>query len=322
MPTLTLQYDEIRKVIDPDKVITAVEDIYGQFYRGAVGMPFPYHFEPTEDSVVHIKSAVRAGDQYVVKVASYFPGNPAKGLTSILGLVMLFDGSTGEPAILLFDNALLTHHRTAAAGAVGAKLLARPESASVLVVGVGTQGTLQVDYLLRVLPGIEAVTALARKQDAVDAYVRTQSEKHPGVRFRAARDLTEAGPQADIIITTTPSRRPVLMVEHVRPGTHVNAIGSDNPGKQELDPALLARAVYVTDSTAQCARNGELQHAIAAGLMTVDDVHAEIGAIVVGDRPGRTDAATITVFDSTGLGAQDLAIANLVYGECRGRGLC
>ena len=312
MPTLTLQYDEIAAAIEPDKVIEAVQDIYRQFYLGSVEMPFPYHFEPTEDSVVHIKSAVRAGDQYVVKVASYFPGNPGRGLTSILGLVMLFDGNTGEPAMVLFDNALLTHHRTAAAGAVGARLLARPDSESVLVVGVGTQGTLQIDYLLRV-SGIKTVLAYARKEQAVSAYLARQSEKHPGVEFRAAGDLAEACGQADIIVTTTPNREPILMADWINPGTHVTAIGSDNPGKQELDPALLKKAVYVTDSTEQCARNGELQHAMAARIMTEDDVHAEIGAIVAGDKPGRTDRENITVFDSTGLGAQDLAIVNLVY---------
>jgi ornithine cyclodeaminase len=197
--------------------------------------------------------------------------------------------------------------------------LARGDSKSVLVVGVGTQGTLQVDYLLRVMPGIESVVAYARKQEAVEAYVQAQLAKHPGVSFTSSRDLATAGEKADIIVTTTPSRRPILMVEHVRPGTHVNAIGSDNPGKQEIDPALLARAVYVTDSTAQCARNGELQHAKAAGLMSEDDVHAEIGAIIAGDRPGRTEGTSITIFDSTGLGAQDLAIANLVYDQCRNR---
>jgi ornithine cyclodeaminase/alanine dehydrogenase-like protein (mu-crystallin family) len=316
MSTLTLQYDEIAAVIDPGKVIEAIQDIYGQFYRGAVQMPFPYHFEPTDDSVVHIKSAVRSGDQYVVKIASYFPGNPSKGLTSILGLVMLFDGNTGEPAMVLFDNALLTHHRTAAAGAVGARLLARQDSTSALVVGVGTQGTLQIDYLLRVRD-IKTVTAYARKPEAVASYLAQQSKKHPGVDFRAATGLGEACREADIIVTTTPNREPLLMAGWIEPGTHVTAVGSDNPGKQELDPALLKKSLYVTDSTPQCAKNGELQHAIAAGVLTEADVHAEIGAIVVGDKPGRTDPESITVFDSTGLGAQDLAIVNLVYDSCR-----
>ena len=316
MPTLTLQYDEIAAAIEPGKVIDAIQDIYGQFYRGEVEMPFPYHFEPTAESVVHIKSAVRSGDRYVVKVASYFPGNPGKGLTSILGLVMLFDGNTGEPAVILFDNALLTHHRTAAAGAVGARLLARPDSKTALVVGVGTQGTLQIDYLLRVC-GIQTVLAYARKDDAVAEYLTRQSAKHPGVEFRAAGELAKACGQADIVVTTTPNRAPLLMAGWIGGGTHVTAVGSDNPGKQELDPALLKKAIYVTDSTAQCARNGELQHAKAAGVMTEDDVHAEIGAIVVGDKPGRTDPESITVFDSTGLGAQDLAIVNLVYESIR-----
>ena len=311
MPTLTLQYDEIAALIEPDKIIEAIQNIYGQFYLGAIEMPFPYHFEPTEESVVHVKSAVRSGNQYVVKVASYFPGNPNKGLTSILGLVMLFDGNTGKPEMVLFDNALLTHHRTAAAGAVGARLLARQDSKSALVVGVGTQGTLQIDYLLRVC-NIKTVLAYARKEDAVSDYLNKQSEKHTEVEFRAAMDLSEACGQADIIVTTTPSRRPILLVDWIQPGTHVNAIGSDNPGKHELDPALLKKAMYITDSTSQCAKNGELQHAKFVGIMDDGDVHAEIGAIVVGDKPGRTDEESITVFDSTGLGAQDLAIVNLV----------
>lgn len=314
--TLTLQYEEIAAVINPDKVIEAIQEVFGQFYRGEVQIPFPYHFEPTGESIVHIKSAVRVGDRYVVKVASYFPGNQAKGLTNILGLVMLFDGSTGRPAAVLFDNGLLTHHRTGAAGAIGARALARKESQSALVIGAGMQGTLQIDYLLRVR-SIKTVAVCDSDRAVADVYLKKQSEKHGGVEFRLAGDLGEECKKADIIVTATPSRQPIVMAEWILPGTHVTAIGSDNPGKQELDPALLKMAIYVTDSTPQCAKNGELQHAKAAGIMTEADVYAEIGAIVAGEKLGRMDPESITVFDSTGLGAQDLAIVNLVHESYR-----
>ncbi len=311
MPTRTLNYDEIASLVRPHEVIDAVEAAYSQFYSGAIDIPFPYHFEPSDDSIVHVKSAVRKGEKYVIKVASYFPGNQKKGLANFQGLVMLFDGTTGVPSIILFDNGLLTHHRTGAAGAVAAKHLSREESSVALVIGTGTQGKLQLDYLTRVRT-ISKV--LVRGEDAENSnrYIGQAGKKHPGIQFEPVSDLSQACGQADIIITATPSRAPILEADWVKPGTHINAIGSDNPGKQELPPQLLAKAVYVTDSTPQCASNGELQHAIAANVMAEDDVHAEIGAILSGASPGRTDPGSITIFDSTGLGAQDLAIAACV----------
>ncbi len=316
MPTRTLSYDEIASLIRPNEVIVAVEDAYRQFYSGSIDIPFPYHFEPSDDSIVHVKSAVRSGEKYVIKVVAYFPGNQEKGLANFQGLVMLFDGTTGVPSIIMFDNGLLTHHRTGAAGAVAARCLSREDSSVALVVGTGTQGSLQLDYLTRVRT-ISKV--LVRGEDAENSsqYIDRAKKKHAEIQFEPAADLSAACGRADIIVTATPSRAAILEADWVKPGTHINAIGSDNPGKQELAPELLRKAIYVTDSTPQCASNGELQHAIAANVMAEDDVHAEIGAILSGATPGRTERGSITVFDSTGLGAQDLAIAACVLRRSR-----
>jgi ornithine cyclodeaminase/alanine dehydrogenase-like protein (mu-crystallin family) len=229
---------------------------------------------------------------------------------------MLFDGTTGVPSIIMFDNGLLTHHRTGAAGAVAAKYLSREDSSVALIIGTGTQGRLQLDYLTRVR-ALSKVLVRDVDEESVNEYIGQAKKKHPEIQFESVPDLSAACGEADIIVTATPSRAPILEADWVKPGTHINAIGSDNPGKQELAPELLGNAIYVTDSTPQCARNGELQHAVAAGVMGENDVHCEIGAIVDGARPGRADPADVTIFDSTGLGAQDLAIANYVFESSR-----
>ena len=317
MRTITLEQNDIVFLIDHIdhmEVISVVEDAYTQFYAGLIDMPFPSHFEPAEGSLVHIKSAVQKGDRYVVKIASYFPQNESKGLTNLQGLVLLYDGKTGFPLAILLDNALLTHHRTAAAGAVGAEYLSRKNSTTVLIVGTGMQGKLQLDYLIHIR-GIKKALIHSRDKQRVSSYIDIMQVKHPEIQFERVSDLQTACGEADIIVTATPSREPIIKASWITQGTHITAIGSDNPGKQELDPALLQKGLYVTDSTTQCAKNGELQHAIRAGIMSEEEVYAEIGAITSKNKPRRTTDTQITIFDSTGLGAQDLAIAEFIFNK-------
>lgn len=310
MTTSTLHEDEIREMIEPAKVIPIIEQAFVDFYQGKIIVPFPSHFEPkSKEGVVHMKPA-SDDKQYVIKTASYFPGNEKKGLSNIQGSVTLYDAGTGFPLVVIFDNALLTHHRTAAAGAIGAKYLSRPESSRVFVVGAGTEGKLQIEYLQQVRE-ISEVGVFAREEEHKRAYVESMQRRFPNIKFFGANSIEEGCDGADIIVTTTPNKgSPLIQSAWVKEGVHINAIGSDGPGKQELDPNILARAIYVTDSTKQCEEKGELQHARVQDIVV--KVHAEIGAIIAGDKNGRIAPFEITVFDSTGLGAQDLAIAQWV----------
>lgn len=306
METQILHAHEIVPLIDPPRVIDAIAQAYQDFYRGKIQVPFPIQTAMPEGGAMHHKMA-QDGEIFVTKIASYAPGNAAKDLENIQGMMVVHDAVTGVPRAIYLDRALLTHHRTAAAGAVGARYLSRPDSRKVLMVGSGRQAELQLDYLRHVRPIEEVVVHSAHAENAA-AFVERMREQISSIQFSTRSSLEEAIAWADIIVTATPSRGILIPADSVVPGTHINAIGSDGPGKQELDPRLLVRARYVTDSTAQCAQKGELQHAIRDGLLTVEDVHAEMGAIVAGDKEGRTSPEQITIFDSTGLGAQDLGM--------------
>ena len=310
MKPVILHSDEIASHIDPHEVIDVISQTFVDFSQEEIQMPHPAHFSP-EGGIVHIKSAVRPNKSYAIKTAAIFLENANKGLSSIQGSITLYNGKTGEPAVFLLDNAMLTHHRTAAAGAVGAKFCSRKNSEVVVIIGTGTQARMQLEYLTYVRP-VTRVILYGRSQEHVEQCAADISAKHPDLYIEVSKDLQHSCLQADIIVSTTASRCPLVFANWIKPGTHINAVGSDNPGKQELDPYLLTKALYITDSTKQCAKNGELQHAIAKNICTENYVHAQIGEVISGTKSGRTSDECITIFDSTGLGAQDLAIAELI----------
>jgi ornithine cyclodeaminase/alanine dehydrogenase-like protein (mu-crystallin family) len=219
------------------------------------------------------------------------------------------------------DSASITALRTGAATAVAARHLARADARVVTVVGCGAQAETQLAALAAVLPLAQAFTVDLDAGRAAALAARAGATL--GLRAEPATDVASALGRSDVCVTCTPSRRALVAPADVRPGTFVAAVGADSQGKQELDPRLVASATLVVDVLEQCAEIGELQHALAAGLMTRGQVHAELADVVTGRRPGRTRADEITVFDSTGTGLQDLAAAVVVYEKARasGRGL-
>jgi alanine dehydrogenase len=261
----------------------------------------------------HVKAAGLVGERsyFAAKTNANFPDNPRRfGLPTIHGTVVLADAENGEP-LALMDSGSLTALRTAAATAVAARFLARRNSRVAVVVGCGAQGEVQVEAIARVLP-LERVWVLdaePARAERLAARARTSL----GIRVEAATDLHRVLQESDVCVTCTPSRQAFVFREAVAPGTFIAAVGADDHGKQELDPALLASSTLVVDVLEQCAEIGELQHVLAAGLMMREQVHAELGDVVAGRRPGRTRDDEITVFDSSGTALQDVAAAVVVY---------
>jgi ornithine cyclodeaminase len=248
-----------------------------------------------------------------VKIASGFYDNPSRGLPSGAGLMAVFDAATGLPVALLLDNGFLTDIRTGAAGAIAAEVLAPAAFDTVGVIGSGLQARHQVECL-RVVRRFTRIVAWGPDRAHLDAYVREM--RNAGYDAAAAGTPEAVCRAADVLVTATPARQPLVRAEWLRAGQHVTALGSDSPGKQELEAACLGRAdLVVVDRLTQCAAFGELRHALEAGLRP-DRVHAELGEIVAGVKAGRTSASQITIVDLTGVGFQDTAIASTAIALC------
>jgi ornithine cyclodeaminase len=318
-----LREPEIRELISYREAIGAVESAFADFSAGRAVMPGVINLDiDSNQGEVHVKSAyLKGGESYVIKVASGFYRNPARGLPVGNGVMLLFEAQTGRLRCILFDNGHITEMRTGAAGAVAAKYLARREAHRVGLVGSGSQARYQVRALLEVRP-IREVIVWSPHRDHAEGYAAEMAASLPHVRFTAARSCEDAVRGADIVITATPSRAPLVRAEWVSPGTHITAVGSDGPGKQELDVGVLRLAdKIVCDSRAQCARLGEVQHGLAGRAITRRRLGAELGEIVLGRKPGREDDRQVTVADLTGLGVQDAAAASLVYEKSLARGI-
>jgi alanine dehydrogenase len=321
--TLVLTRSDVAALLDLDTCIAAVEEA---FRRHAAGESLPpgvlgVH---TGEGGFHIKAAgLRGGARswFAAKVNGNFPGNRARfGLPTIQGVVVLCDADDGSPLAIL-DSIEITILRTGAATAVAARHLARPDSRVAAICGCGNQGRVQLRALRRVLP-IERVQAWDL-DEAVARRFAAEMTAELGIEVAVAREPAAAAAASDVCVTCTPSQQAFLRRADVRPGTFVAAVGADNPDKQELEPALLAAGTVVVDMLEQCAAIGDLHHALEAGAVALADVHAELAEVVAGQKPGRTSAEEIVIFDSTGTALQDAAAAAVVYENAlkTGRGL-
>jgi ornithine cyclodeaminase len=306
----TIDETALRDAITAEHAVDAMREAFRADGEGRTHVPAVINLEvPPARGEFHVKTAFIEGVPHIaVKIASGFSDNPAKGLPSGSGLMAVFDAATGLPAAMLFDNGFLTDIRTGAAGAIAADVLAPSTIAIVGVLGSGLQARHQV-HCLRVVRAFSRVVAWSPNRAHVQTYC--DELRLAGYDAAVARDAESVCREADVLITATPSRAPLVQAEWLHPGQHVTAVGSDSPGKQELAPACLDRAdLVVVDRFAQCAAFGELRHALDAGLLTRHDVHAELGQIVAGRKPGRTHRDQITIADLTGVGFQDTAIAS------------
>jgi len=321
MPRMTILTEaDLRNIVRLDlDAIAAVENAFRALATEAVVMPPILRLDiPEHRGEVDVKTAYIPGiDGFAIKISPGFFDNPKLGLPSLNGMMVLLSSKTGLVEALLLDNGYLTDIRTAAAGAVAARHLSRPDSSVAAIIGAGVQARLQLEALMLVRP-IEAARIWAR-DEAKAVQTATDLSEKLGIKVEAKRDVARAVAGADIIITTTPATKPIIEVEHLAAGQHLTAMGSDSEHKNEIAPAALARAdLYVADSAKQTRRLGELHHAIAAGVMGADA--AELGAIIAGKIAGRRHANDLTIADLTGTGAQDTAIATFARDRARAAG--
>lgn len=318
-PPVVLGLERIETLLREVAVIDAVAQGFADYSRGLAVIP-PVGELLLPRGECHIKYGTTTDHpHYVVKIASGFEGNDAQGLPGGNGLVTLFDSHTGRPLAVLLDGGHLTDVRTAAAGALCARLLKPEPPSRIGVVGTGTQAHFQVDELRRAWPGVDprdtaagtGVEVWGRSADKTQRLVKTL--RGEGWAADAAPDLDTLASRCDLIVTTTRAKAPLLGPEHLRPGMHITAVGSDTPHKQELQGALLAAADRVAvDSRAQAALRGEVFRAVAEGHVRLEEA-IELGELVDDASLGRTKPDQITVADLTGVAVQDLAVASAVY---------
>lgn len=252
-----------------------------------------------------------------VKVAAFFEHRPRTlGLPSIVGLIQLYDGGTGQP-LAVMESGLITNLRTAAGTAVALDRLARPDARRLLVCGAGAQALPHVEAIAATRD-LETVQLWGRSPGRTDATASELRARFPRLPVDIVHDVGRAAAEADLIVCLTPSTSPYLHAADVRPGTTIAAVGSDTPEKQELAIDLFSASALVCDVTDQCATVGELHHALDAGAVTRADVRAEVGQVVAGLATGRRSDDEIVIFDSTGTAVQDTAPAAAVYLETPG----
>lgn len=312
---------ELRRIVHLDRAaIEVVERAFAALASGRVVMPPILSMAiPDANGEVDVKTAYIPGfEGFAIKVSPGFFDNPKIGLASLNGLMILLSARTGQVLALLLDNGYLTDMRTAAAGAVAAKYLAPADIHTAGVIGTGVQARLQLQAAHLVRPFGQA---LVWGRDPAKAHAcAIEISAALGIPARAEPDPARLVAASQLVVTTTPAEEPVLKADWLHPGLHITAMGSDQAGKNEIEPAALAAAdLYVADRVSQCEKLGELRSALAAGLWT-RGVPPELGEIVAGTKPGRTGDSQITICDLTGTGAQDTAIATFALGRARDAG--
>lgn len=318
--SLILTGSEVMQVLDMDLALAAVEDVFRAYGEGRVNMPPKAYLTLAHGDFRAMYGEIFLAQDHIcgLKWVNVHPENPTKGLLTVMAKILLNDPDTGLEFADL-DGTHITDYRTGAAGGVAARYLARSDATRLGLVGAGAQARTQVAAILKVRP-IREIVVFDRHREHAEAFAGQVASAY-GVKVRATTEAAEAVAGQDMVVTTTPSRAPVVQREWVSPGTHINAIGADAAGKQELDPAILTVAKVVVDDWAQASHSGEINVPLARGQLTPEQVYGSLGDIVVGKKPGRQAPEEITVFDSTGLIIQDLGLGLAVYRRARERGL-
>jgi len=324
LETLILSDHEVRELISMRDVMDAVELAFREKGLGRVQMPPKIYlfFSRYNGDLRAMPSYLEEMNISAVKVVNVHPDNRERyGLPTIMAVIILVDPRNGFP-LAIMGGTTITNMRTGAAGGIAAKHLARRDSRVVGLVGAGVQARTQLMALLEVFGSLDEVRVWSRSDETKMRFIDEASAIYGRMcRFVAASSVEDAVKGADIIVTTTPSRAPLVMNDWIKPGVHINCIGADAPGKEELDPAILKRAKIVVDDWEQASHSGEINVPLKMGLISRSDIWAEMGEIVAGIKPGRVGDNEITVFVSTGLAIQDAVTANLVYKRALERGV-
>ena len=309
---LVLSRADVARLMDFPAYVDAVEAGFRAAERGAALAPPAAAFHVPGGSYHAKAAALLAGDPPVmaIKLNGNYPGNPAdNGLPTVQGVIYLADATNGRP-LALMDSIEITINRTGAATTLAARHLARPDSRVATICGAGVQGRIQLRAIIAAAK-LDRIHVWDTNQDAAAAFAKERSKALCiDIRHASSLDVVR---DSDIVVTCTSARQAFLTAAHIRPGTSIAAVGADNSDKSEIDPKLYAASLAVVDSGEQAAEIGDLRHALAAKAVTASHVHATLGEIVAGTKPGRTDASAITLFDSTGMGLQDVAAAAAVY---------
>jgi len=308
MPTLFLSKSQVLPLLDMREVVSVVEEAFKMVAEGKIVMPPKSYLILEKGDFRAMPAAIPGGAG--VKWVNVHPGNPARGYPTVMAVIIYSDPETGYP-LAVMDGTEITNFRTGAASAVASKYLARSGARSLGLVGAGRQA-----YTQLLAHSVFFKFDIIKVYDVSPAAVGRLIAALPDFPIEP-RSLAEAV-ASDIVCTTTPSRQPVVMRNWVLPGTHINAVGADAPGKQELETAILADARIIVDDLKQASTSGEVNVALSRGLLNPDRIAGTLAEVVAGRKPGRPNEYEITVFDATGLAFEDVACARLIYEKVKG----
>ncbi|MDI6854674.1 MAG: ornithine cyclodeaminase family protein [Deltaproteobacteria bacterium] len=318
--SLILTSSEVMQILTMDLALAAAWEAFTAYGEGRVNMPPKAYLNLAAGDfrAMYGEIFLKRGHVCGLKWVNVHPENPKRGLLTVMAKIILNDPETGlEWADM--DGTHITNFRTGAAGGVAAEVLSRPDARRLGVIGAGQQARTQIAAVLKVRPIEEVIICDCAHKQALTLKEEVQAAY--GVKTRLEPTPQETALASDILVTATPSRIPLVERRWVKPGTHINAIGADAAGKQELDPDILKAAKIVVDDWAQASHSGEINVPLSRGDITPEQVYGSLGEVVAGRKPGRQSAEEITVFDSTGLIIQDLSLGFEVYLEARKRGL-
>jgi len=315
---LIIPDSQARRLLNMEETIETVEQVFREKGYGRTQMPPKMYltFDEYRGDVRVMPSFLQTMDSAGVKIVNVHPDNPAKfGLPTVMAVIVLVDPKNGLVSSIM-DGAYITSMRTGAAAAVATKYLARKDSKVLGLVGAGVQARTQLMALSRVLPDLEEVRVWSLPESTIDAFIDEQKKLY-SFGFNRCRSCEDCVAGSDVVSTVTPATTPMVPFGSVSKGTHINAMGADAPGKEELDPRVLLNAKVVVDDMLQAIHSGEINVPISKGVLRESDIYGELSEIVTGTKKGRESDSEVTIFDSTGLSLLDVSAATIVYKRAR-----
>ena len=314
LKTLLLGRRQVEELLSISEALPLMEEAFKLKAQGKTIMPAKVYLKLPE-----YHGDFRAMPAYIngvagIKWVSSYPENRLHNLPSVIAVIILCDPTTGYP-LAIIDGTDITNVRTGAAGAIAVKHLARKDSSTIGIIGAGVQAETQLQAISQILPDIEELKIFDKYMEASQRYAEKTGAKL-NAKIRIVKTVKEAA-DADIVVTTTPAREPIVKKSYIRPGTHINAIGADAEGKQELESVLLASAKVIVDDIEQAGHSGEINVPLKQGCIELGDIYGTLGEVITNMKKGRENEEEITVFDSTGLAIQDITCAKLVYEKAK-----
>lgn len=313
LSTYLIKKSEIEKIFDLKNAISVVEKVLKLYAENKTQMPAKIYLDFEKGDFRCMPAYIPSLKVGGLKVVNVHPNN--KTLPTVMALIILLDPDTGFPLVVM-DGKYITDLRTGAAGAIAIKYLSRQNSKTVGFIGSGRQAETQLEALMITKPKIKEIFVYDINLEKAKNFCEKYSQRY-NLKAIPADSVETALKSADIVITTTPSRIPVVKENYIKPGTHINAIGADAAGKQELESSLTKKSKIVIDNWEQASHSGEINVPLSQGIISKKDIYAELGEIILGKKKGRENQKEITIFDSTGLAIQDIACAGFVYNKIK-----